>query len=49
VDHDFDNQIFGPLGSNITGRAVIVWTANPRIDDDDIISEGEELIGDWKE
>ena len=49
VDHDFNNQILGPLGSNVTGRAVIVWTANPKIDDDDTISEEEELIGDWKE
>lgn len=49
VDHDSNNEILSPLGSNITGRSVIVWTANPKIDDDDTINNDEELIGDWKE
>ena len=45
-DQNFDNVIEpGGSISNVTGRSVIVWTVNPKLEPGD----ANYIIGDWKE
>jgi type II secretory pathway pseudopilin PulG len=45
IDLNFDNVIEPGSISNVTGRPVIVWTVNPKLEPGD----ANYIIGDWKE